>query len=64
MDGPDPFSSSRRTGWAKARRAAMAEAPDRGPDAMDMEEKDPKGAHGVRWVAAACGARNAACGAL
>ena len=43
MDGPDPFSSSRRPGRAKARRAAMAEAPDREPDAMDMAEKGSKG---------------------
>ena len=45
-------------GRANARRAAMAEAPDREPDAMDMEETGSDGAHDVRWVAA-CGVRRA-----
>ena len=39
MDGPDPFSSSRRAGQREARGDGRGAR--QGPDAMDMEEKDP-----------------------
>ena len=54
MDGPDPFSSSRRPGQRETRGDGRGAR--QGPDAVDMEETGSDGAHDVRWVAA-CGVR-------